>query len=139
MALDYKLNKSHKKVIKRVNKFLNSGVKPGTHKVNSGEVDDVDGGTDNAVCEITPVKLDEKLAAAIHQDIDYKNLPSSSTFAKVNDTQKAQSYAASKANELASSVSTEENRPVLHKSTEKKIPSGRCLSLSLFLSLSWRR
>ena len=80
-VLNFKLNKSHKKVVKPVNKYLNSGVKPGSSKTDSEKIDDVDGGTTAAVCEIPSEKMDEKLSAAIPQDIDYKNvtqLPASS-------------------------------------------------------------
>ena len=93
-VLNFKLNKSHKKVVKRVNKFLNCGVKPGSSKTDTEDVDDVDGGTTAAVCEIPSEKMDEKISAAIPQDIDYQNvakLPASSCQATDSGAQQSQS------------------------------------------------
>ena len=95
-VLNFKLNKSHKKVVKRVNKYLNSGVKPGSSKTDS---DDVDGGSTAAACEIPSERMDEKMSAAIPQDIDYKNvtqLPASSCQATDSEVHQSQSIVSSK-------------------------------------------
>ena len=109
-VLNFKLNKSHKKVVKRVNKYLNSGVKPGSSKTDSEKIDDVDGGTTAAVCEIPSEKMDEKLSAAIPQDIDYKNvtqLPASSCQATDSRVQQSQSIVSSKKGEEKNPVTAQ--------------------------------
>ena len=101
-VLNFKLNKSHKKVLKRVNKYLNSDVKPGSSKTNSEEVDDVDGGITAAMCEIPSEKMDEKISAAIPQDVIYKNvtqLPVSSCQAKDSAAQRSQPIISNKGGE----------------------------------------
>ena len=138
-VLNFKLNKSHKKVLKRVNKYLNSDVKPGSSKTNSEEVDDVDGGTTAAMCEIPSEKMDEKISAAIPQDIDYKNvtqLPQSSSQAKDSGAQQSQPIISNKRGEgknTATAVSSL-GQPNSDKSP-KKIPRlGTIFSLVYFLN-----
>ncbi len=68
-AVNFKLSKSHKKVLKRVNKFLSSGVKPG----DQADVDGLEGLEEGAACSDVPsdrlMGASESLAADVSQGV----------------------------------------------------------------------
>ena len=122
-ALNFKLNKSHKKVLKRVNKYLNTGVKPGSGKTETKGIDDVDSGISGAACDIPSAKMNEKFAAAIPVNIDYKRISKtsgSSCDAKASDADKKQVGASDKKD-----VSEKQSAKHDHghdESSSKKVP-----------------
>ncbi len=94
-VLNFKLNKSHKKVIKKVNKYLNTGVKPGSAGSTSAtETDETDGGMNEAACDLPPEKRSESAAAAIPQHIDFAKMPKS--FKTASDKEQCQPTARDK-------------------------------------------
>ncbi len=60
--------------MKRVNKYLNTDVKPGSSKTADSDQIDADVDVPGASCDIPPDKMNEKLAAVIPQNIDFGKL-----------------------------------------------------------------
>ena len=97
----------------------------------------MDGGTTAAMCEIPSEKMDEKISAAIPQDIDYKNvtqLPQSATQAKDSGAQQSQPIISNKKGDGKNSATAVSSlgQPNSDKSP-KKIPRlGTIFSLVYF-------
>ena len=70
---NFKLSKSHKKVIKRNNKYFNNDSKPGSGGLREGEEDLVDGAMP-AICDIPTEKV-EAGKLILPGDIDMSKMP----------------------------------------------------------------
>ena len=119
-SLDFKLSRSQKKVIKKVNRFLNTGVRPGPKDSDSAD------GIANMETEVkeTIPNVDQIKASDIGADIDASRLSSQQT---VIDSDSVMSASKQSDVNLAASVDvkTKENPKICDKtdaSNPKKSP-----------------
>lgn len=119
---NFKLNKSHKKVMKRVNKYLNSDVKPGSSNKESGEMDGIDGGDIGASCDIPSERMDEKFVAAIPQNIEVKNISRTPNMSHKPKTSDAPQCQPSVSDSTKSPVKQRSPTEADQSSTPKKAP-----------------